>query len=96
METARNPYNQAGIRDWMGQKKHSSWAKLNRQFSCVCKEQERERKKLPQIVLVQEGDPSSDRDNQHSPNMISRDVSEYLNDKNTLKLLVLCIHNNKR
>lgn len=68
----------------MGQKKDSSWAKPTRLFSCVCKEQEREENKLPQIVLVQEGDPSSDRDNQHSPNMISSDVFEHLNDKKIL------------
>lgn len=42
--------------------------------------------RLPQSVLVQEGDPSFDIDKKHSPNMGVRNVSEYLNDKGSFIL----------
>lgn len=38
---------------------------------------------VPQNVLALEGDPSSGKDKQHSPNMALGDVSEHLKENNT-------------
>ena len=77
--TVKNPCNQAGVQIKMVKRKFMT--KKDIPPFCACK-RERE-SKLPQIVLAQEVDPFFGKDNQHSPNMASVDVSVHLNGKTT-------------
>ena len=81
--TVKNPCNQAVVQIKMVKRKFMT--KKDIPPFCVWeREREREREsKLPQIVLAQEVDPFFGKDNQHSPNMASVDVSVHLNGKTT-------------
>ena len=79
--TVKNPCNQAVVQIKMVKRKFMT--KKDIPPFCVCKRERERERELPQIVLAQEVDPFFGKDNQHSPNMASVDVSVHLNGKTT-------------